>query len=51
MDWIHLAEGRDKWWVLASQEELCYLELVLVSWKWLLECENVIAACMLGKAW
>jgi hypothetical protein len=50
MDCMNLAESGNKWWVLASQEGFCSLELVLVRCKWLLKCKNVIARCVLGKA-
>jgi len=48
MDWIHHAEGWDKWWVLASEKGLCSVEFVLASWKWLQKCENVLpqGACL-----
>jgi hypothetical protein len=31
MDWIHHSQGRDKWWVLASEEGLYSMELVLAA--------------------
>ena len=42
MDWIRLAVGRDEWWGLASEEELCSMELVLAGWEWLQKCENML---------